>query len=170
MGDFQVAGGAERDEVYSKWAVTYSDVQARLQEKPKDEKLLFLGAELLRQGHNMSVDSAGQKAIDTVESCIKNFPKSVPCHRSATYLYLSIHPKFISGAERSLSFLRKHFAPKVDEETERGYVFYYVILQKNKEGQKQIDYFLSKFPSSSHRDQFLSLRKMLDSPVRKTEK
>lgn len=145
---------AQRAELYTKW--THALQQAWvLEEKDKDsEKILFLLAELYRQGHNMDVIGAGDRANVVIERCLKSYPNSIDCHFSASYFYLSVGPKFAPKGEASLLRLRSLFAPQVNKDVERGIVFAYLYQGRNEEALKQVEYFLRLDPSAEWAKKF----------------
>jgi hypothetical protein len=152
---------AERTAAYETWAQALVDAWA-LRPGPQDEeKTLYLLSELYRQGHNLDVTDSARLAEQTVEGCLQKFPKSVTCHLSASYFYLSLGPKFLPRAERSLDTLRAQYAPRAHPEVERGYVFLYLFRRDAAKASSQIDYFLHQFPGSPERDNLLKIRQQL---------
>lgn len=138
----------QREDVYKKWSAVLQKAWA-LEDSAKDsEKSLYILSELFRQGHNMDVEGAGFRANASIERCLKLYSESVDCHSSASYFYLTVHPKFAPKGEESLRFLRSRFAPKVDMTVERGFVFAYLYQGKNDEAIKQLEYILSLDPSA----------------------
>lgn len=156
--------------VYEKWSQLFKDVAARVQKQPKTEKLLNLYADLLRQGHNMDVKSSGKMALDTIEECLKKFPKSKLCHETSSYFYLQVAPKWIDRAKRSLDFLKKYYAPKLNETVERGYVFYYIQTKQQKLAQAAVSGFMKNFPNSSYNEEMKFFNKSLQNPIRSEKK
>ncbi len=153
---------AERQEIFKKWSDLYLNTKAQLAERSNDEDLLWLMTDLLRQGHNMEVRSASGLAIDKLEECLRLYPESVKCHKSATHLYLSMNPTFFPQAKKSLDFLRKYYGSKPDEGTEYTYIAYYLVTQDAPNVLKQLDYFTTKFPSPENQKFAVHLKKSLE--------
>jgi hypothetical protein len=144
----------QREEIYKKWNDIQSDVLAYNRNAGDTEKSLLFMAEIHRQGHNMDVRGAGEKADSALSLCIEKYPNSKLCHLSATYFYLSIGPNFLSKAKSSLEKLRELFAPERNPEVEAGYVFYYMYSRDKENALKQIETYLTDFPNSSRSKDF----------------
>lgn len=144
--------------VQERWIGAVNDARAHLAVQGDTEEVLFLLAELYRQGHNMDVKNAGALAERTIEACVGKYPQSVPCHFSSSFFYLSVDPKYADRAERSLTTLRKLLAPRIDHSVERGLVFLYVYKKQPAQAIKQINYYLKKFPNSKDKEKMVKLR------------
>ena len=151
----------EREEIYKKWLDIQSDVVAHNRNAGDTEKSLLFMAEIHRQGHNMDVRGAAEKADKALSLCIEKFPNSKPCHLSATYFYLSIGPNYLNKAKSSLEKLRELYAPENNPEVEAGYVFFYMYSRDKESALKQIDSYLSEFPNSSRAKDFRVFQKEL---------
>jgi tetratricopeptide (TPR) repeat protein len=139
----------ERQEIYGEWLDLVSDAEALKLKNVEEEANFAVLSELYRQGHNMDVKGSAKKAMESLDACLSKFPQSVACHFSATYLYLHIGPKYLDSAEKSLETLKKHFAPKLHSEVEKGYAFLYLFRRDVPKSKAQIDKFLKHFPDSS---------------------
>lgn len=156
---------AEREAIYKKWLSLVSEAEAFNSINQNSEESLYLLSELYRQGHNMDVKGSAEKALGNLESCLSFFPKSVPCNFSASYFYLSIGPNYLDKAEQSLSALKQHFSPNLNDEVEAGYVFLYLYRQNVPMAKKQIDIFIENFPASSRVAAFTNIRENLGDTI-----
>lgn len=155
----------QREEIYKKWIDIQSDVVAYNRNVGDTERALFYMAEIHRQGHNMDVRGAAEKADAALSLCIKKFEKSKPCHQSATYFYLSIGPAHLDKAKFSLDTLKELYEPEKNPEVESGYVFYYIFSRDKEKALKQIESYLAKFPDGSRSKDF----KLFQKELQKTE-
>jgi hypothetical protein len=151
----------ERRSAYAQWAKLLSEARALRSSIGDSEPVLALLANLYRQGHNIGVSGSGSEADSTITECVNRFPTSVLCHTAAIDFYLQVDPETGKKAERSLSFLREHYAPELNSSIEGGYVFFYLYQQRNAEALKQIDTYLASFPRGKDRALFEALRPQL---------
>ena len=135
-----------------------------LENSPTEQELYILG-ELHRIGHNLDMNGSGKAAMKVIDLCINYFANSVKCHFSASYFYLSIPPKWIHKAKRSLDYLKSHFSPILNEEVESGYVFYFIMKQDVINAKKQIEFFNDNFPMSSRVEMFILIRESLGDSI-----
>ena len=156
---------AEREAIYKKWLSLVSEAEAFSSINPNSEKSLYLLSELYRQGHNMDVKGSAEKALSNLDLCLSLYPKSVPCNFSASYFYLSIGPKYLDKAEQSLSTLKQHFSPNLNDEVEAGYIFLYLYRQDVPAAKKQIDSFIKNFPASNRVTEFTNIRENLGDTI-----
>ena len=150
---------AEREQVYLKWQSLLSDALVYDKQSPNDLKVDYSVSELYRQGHNLDVVGAAEKAHESIQGCIEINANYMPCHFSASYFYLSINPNFIEYAEKSLKALREHYGTNKHPEVESGYVFYYIYLEDVDASINQINNYLSHFDDGSERIEFFKLLK-----------
>jgi hypothetical protein len=156
----------QREDIYLQWSQALVDAKIHSAGQSETEPMLAVLSELYRQGHNMGVEGAGKLADETIERCIEKFKNSVSCHFSSSYFYLAISPRFAPRVERSLAFLRSNFAPRINLEVERAYIFFYVYQGKPAEAAQQIDYYLSVNASDPEREVLLKLKQgLLNQPV-----
>jgi len=148
----------ERQTIYQSWLDLVSDAEAYARESPETEKGLYIMSELYRQGHNMDVKGSAEKALERLNTCLSLFPQSIACNFSASYFYLSIGPKYLDSAEKSLHILRGHFAPKLNSEVEGGYVFLFLYRQDVPKAKDQIDKFIKSFPNSRRAKDFANIK------------
>ena len=153
---FNSAG--HRVQVYVEWSGLLEDALAHQEMEGNSEPVLYVLSELYRQGHNLDVRGAADKASSSISTCLKKYPSSVHCHFSSAYFYLSVDPKYVNNAEISLSFLRDHFSPKVNYDVERNYVILYIFKRDANAAMRQIDYFVQQFPNSPDKEHFLKMR------------
>jgi len=153
----------EKEQVYEKWKDAFLDLQVYLNEQGDTESTLWTAAELARQGHNMDIDKAGLMAGDTIERCLEKFPKSVICHFSAIDYYASIRvtSDSISRMRRSLEFLRKKFAPKINQNVEEKFVQLYLYEGEKEAARAQVAKCLKYFPKSKNRSKLVQLQQEL---------
>ncbi len=157
----------EREVIYQKWLDLVADAEAFATTTDKKEGGYYLLAELYRQGHNMDVRGSANKAKENLNSCLSPFPKSVLCNLSASYLYLSIAPPNLSGAEKSLNTLRKVYSPEFNSEVEAGYVFLYLYQENFSKANAQIDKYLYYFPDGSRAEDFVKIKSHLGEAPKK---
>lgn len=151
----------QREDIYRQWSQALVDAKIHSAAQGETEPMLAVLSELYRQGHNMGVEGAGKLADETIERCIEKFKNSVSCHFSSSYFYLAISPRFAPRVERSLTFLRGNFAPRINLEVERAYIFFYVYQGKPAEAAQQIDYYLSVNANDPERNVLLKLKEGL---------
>jgi tetratricopeptide (TPR) repeat protein len=154
----RIKDGDDRRDTYNKWAYVVLDARALLAKNGDSERMSALLVKLYRQGHNLDVLGSGGKAVTTLQHALKQYPKSVPMHREAGWLYLQTNPAFAPQAEAVLLKLRELLGRNDDIEVERGLVFAYLYQKRNDDALKQIDHCLSFAPDHA---QLLSLRKAL---------
>ena len=158
----------DRKETYEIWLDAYLDAKVYMVQAGSAERVLWTMAELLRQGHNMDVELVGANASEVIEKCIKLFPRSIKCHFSSAdyYLSIAISGESLAATSRSLEFLRKSFAPKVNESVEENFIYFYYYERQPELALKQIDRFLQIYPKSKKREKLLEMRNELtkDSP------
>ena len=118
----------------------------------------------------MDVKSAGKMALDSIEDCLKKFPKSKLCHETSSYFYLQVAPKWIDRGKRSLDFLKSYYAPKLNETVERGFVFYYVQTKQQELAKTAVTTFMKNFPNSSYTEEMKFFSNALQNPIRSKEK
>jgi hypothetical protein len=162
IGSYPVSftSSQQQEEIYQTWADAYTDATSYMRSVGNAERVLWTAAELARQGHNMDVDNAGFVASGAIEKCLKLFPRSVMCHRSAVDYYSSIRPtnESLRELERSLNFLRARLAPKTDESIEEKYVSLYAEKGQKAAAVKQIDRLLKLYPRNKNRSDLLRFR------------
>lgn len=136
----------QRQEIYAEWKRLLASARA-VQARDGDtaQALLLLGR-LYRQGHNLDVRQCGEKAVALFEQALVRFPDSEPLLREASYLYLSINPKFAPKGEAVLQRLRKLRGTDRDLEIERGFIFAYLYQNRLAEAKKQIAHCLELAP------------------------
>jgi len=144
----------QRNQVYETWKRALREARRQDKARPGSEQVLHLLAELYRQGHNLDVRTSADLAVETIDSCLARFPKSLGCNFSASYFYLSVNPKYAPKGEQALLTLRGIFAPDVNIEVERGLVYAYVMQQRRADALKQIDYYLTLEPGADWALQF----------------
>lgn len=159
------ASEAERETIYEKWLSLVAEAEAFAKVNAGSEKSLYLLSELYRQGHNMDVKGSAEKTIENLDVCLANNNRSVLCNLSASYFYLSIGPKYLDKAERSLSILRQDFSPDLSEEVEAGYVFLYLFRQNVAMAREQIDSFIMNFPNSPRVSEFAKIKENLGESI-----
>ena len=149
-----------REETYTRWSRAL--VAARSLDTAGDrlERKLYLLSELYRQGHNLDVVGAAPEALTTVERCIEMYPRSRPCHLSASYFYLSTAgmPSRLERAERSLTVLRELAAPSLDDDAEAGFVWLALYREDGAEASRLIDRYLIAFPQSPRAEMFRKIQ------------
>jgi len=156
----------EREQVYKRWLDLAADTEAFAKNSPVREMSLYMQSELYRQGHNLDVRGSADRANTALTNCLQDFPESTPCHLSASYFYLAIGPQYLDDAEKSLAFLRGHYAPRHHPEVEGGYVFLHIYRQDTEAAKQQIDFFLKTFPETHPRAQmFKEIRKGLEGGI-----
>ena len=153
----------EKEQVYETWKDAFLDLQVYLDQQGDTESTLWTAAELARQGHNMDVDKTGLLASDTIERCLEKYPKSIICHFSAIDYYTSIRvtSDSISRMRRSLEFLRKNFAPRINQNVEEKYVQLYLYEGEREAAKAQIAKCLKYFPKSKNRTKLVQLQQEL---------
>jgi len=151
----------ERQAAYTRWSGLLSEARALRAASGDTEPVLALLSNLARQGHNIDVSDAGTLADTTLTLCIEKFPESVSCHTAATLFYLQVDPALGIKAERSLLFLRAHYAPAFNEDVERGFVYFDLYQRRNAEAIKQIDNYLAHAPQGQDHALFEKLRAQL---------
>ena len=139
----------ERDDIYSKWTELISEAEywAKIE---KNEKTLYLLADLYRQGHNMDIIGSGDLAINNINLCLNKYPKSIPCHFTSMYFNLSAGEAFLGKGKESLDFLREYYGANKNPDIEAGYIHYYMLMRDNESAKEQIKRFIKIFPK--HRD------------------
>jgi len=149
---------AQRDAIYEQWSETVLSAEA-LDPQEAEETRLSLLAELYRQGHNLDVLGAAERAESNIDRCLSAYLFSRQCNLSASYFYLSVAvtPEALAKAERSLVILRARAGPALDEETEAGFALLYLFKRDPERARAQIEYFLETFPSSSRVRDFQSI-------------
>ncbi len=154
----------EKEQLYETWTDAYLDLQYYLKTQGETESILWTAAELARQGHNMDVHQTGLLASDMVERCLEKFPKSVICHFSAADYYTSIRVTrdSVSRMRRSLEFLRKNFAPKVNQNVEEKFVQLHLYEGDTDAAKQQIKKCLKFFPKSKNRSKLVKLQQDLN--------
>jgi tetratricopeptide (TPR) repeat protein len=157
----QIANDQQRAQVYKDWTDLLRIGWKLEDAAPQAEFSLYVLADLYRQGHNLDVDGAAQKAMDALDRCLAAYPDSVSCHWTASYLYLSIHPSVAPKGEASLLRLRQLLKDQPSKEVERGLVFAYLSQQKMDEALRQMDYYLTLVPGDER------MRGMRDAVVNK---
>jgi len=150
----------EREEVYIRWQNLLSDALAHKKSTPNELKVHYSLSELYRQGHNLDVVGAAEKAHDSIQECIGINSNYMPCHFSSSYFYLSINPDYIKYAETSLKALREYYGKNKHPEVESGYVFYYLYLKDVGASINQINNYLDNFGDESERAAFFKLLKV----------
>ena len=155
----------QRQQIYEHWLDLVADAEAYSVGSSDKEKSHYILAELYRQGHNMDVKGSAERAKKNLDSCFMSLPKSIPCNLSASYFYLSIGPKYLESAEKSLSILREHFHPKLNPEVEGGYVFLYLYQRDVDKTRSQIDKYIENFPNTRRAKDFSVIRANLGNKI-----
>ncbi len=155
----------EREQIYKKWLVQVSEAEAYNNANSNTEKSLYLLSEIYRQGHNMDVKGSAEQALKNLDSCLSSHEKSIPCNFSASYFYLSIGAAYLDKAEKSLSILKSHYSPRLNDEVEAGYVFLYLYRQNVPMAKKQIELFIRSFPNSSRVAAFQNIKENLGDTI-----
>jgi hypothetical protein len=158
----------DREGVYLLWGDLLADAVIFNRTSQDSEKSLFLLSQLYRQGHNMDVRNAAQKANASILKCLDVYPKSIPCHFEASYFYLQVSPTNTKLAKKSLVFLKKQFKKNPNENVESGFVFLHLYSGENKKAIKQIKYFIKTFPDSSRVNSFAQLKEAIENKKIKT--
>jgi hypothetical protein len=158
---------AHRESTYTRWAEAIACAEALPLDR-HEEGRLFLLAELYRQGHNLDVIGAGEKAAYNVDRCLVAFPASTVCNTTASYLYLSVEPteERLASAERSLATLRQLALPGYSDDAEAGFVFLYIYRRDPERVRGQIARYLELFPGTSRADDFRKIRDHLGEEIR----
>ena len=78
---------------------------------------------------------------------------------------MSIGPKYLESAEKSLSILREHFHPKLNPEVEGGYVFLYLYQRDVDKTRSQIDKYIENFPNTRRAKDFSVIRANLGNKI-----
>jgi len=154
---------SQREQIYQDWVEFLLDAGALKYQNGETEETLYLLSELYRQGHNLDVKGAAEKAAKNIEKCIENFPDSVPCHFSSMYFYPTANPKFISLAERSLKFLRTKFPKGSNKAVERECITIHLFEGRLPEAAEHIDFYLSVFPNCPDRELLLKIKNLIQS-------
>ena len=154
-----------RDEIYGKWTELISDAEY-YGKTSKDEKVLYLLADLYRQGHNMDVKGSGDLAIDNINLCLKKYPRSISCHFTSVYFNLSAGPAYLDKGKESLDFLRKHYGSNLNSDVESGYVHFYLFKRDNQKAKKQIKKFIKIFPKHRDTEFFKGILPALDNEIK----
>lgn len=144
----KIESAAQRAFVHQRWSRALQKAWQLESAAPREEGVMALLAELYRQGHNLDVAGAAQRADETLQRCLQAFPDSRACHFSAGYFYLSVGPAHVPKGEASLLRLRELLKPKPNLEVERGLAFAHVYLGRREEALKQVDYCLTLEPGA----------------------
>lgn len=144
----RLASPAQREATYAAWSQALQQAWWLQAREPDSEDSLLLLSELYRQGHNMDVRGAGERADETVQRCIRLHPDSMGCHFSAAYFYLSIDPRFAAKGEASLHRLHAMYAPQLNAAVERGLVFAYLYQGRKGDARRQLDVVLGLQPDA----------------------
>jgi tetratricopeptide (TPR) repeat protein len=153
---------AERAAVYQRWCETLREARAFQAQAGETAEALWSLAALYRMGHNMDVVGAATEAIKYTELGLEKFPDSLELNAEASYLYLSIDPKYASRGEAALLRLRKLRGTNRDPEIERGLVFAYLYQNRIPEAQAQVEHCLTITPKDK---MMLNMREGLKKPV-----
>lgn len=155
----------QRGLVYKKWLSLVSEAEAYNKVNSNIEESLYLLSELYRQGHNMDVKGSAENALNSLDLCLLSYEHSIKCNFSASYFYLSIGAAYLDKAEKSLSILKNHYSPRLNDEVEAGYVFLYLYRQDVPLAKKQIDLFIQSFPNSSRVSAFTNIKENLGETI-----
>jgi hypothetical protein len=158
----------DREGVYLLWSELLGDAVIFNKTSRDSETSLFLLSQLYRQGHNMDVRNAAQKANEVLAKCLDIYPASIPCHFEASYFYLQISPTNTALARKSLVFLKKQFRKNSNENVESGFVFLHLYSGENKKAVKQIKSFIKAFPESARIKSFVQIKDAIESKEFKT--
>ncbi len=151
----------QRDSIYNQWSKSLVEIKAYIQANPNSETASYLLGELYRQGHNMDVIGAAEKAITVIDQNLEKYPDSIKSHFSAVYFYLSIGPKYAPQAEKSLLKLKQLFQPDTNQEVEMKFILLYLIQKKNDTAIQQIDAYLKLWPNASDVKMLQGMREAL---------
>jgi hypothetical protein len=156
----RLASDDERDRVYARWSQAVVAAQGIVARGADRERHLYLLSELYRQGHNLDVRGAAAKALDTIEECLDDYPRSRRCNLSASYFYLATTgvPDRLERAEHSLTILRELAAPDLDDDAEAGLVWVAIYRRDQAETSRRIDRYVEAFPNSPRAEAFRKIR------------
>ena len=159
----KIESDEQRQAVYQNWSDALSDVRSFQDREGETERVLWMLSELYRQGHNLDVEGSGGLALQANEYCLTQFPQSVSCHFSAVYLYLAVAPTpaNLARAQTSLSFLRRKFTNKPNEDVEEAIIYLYAYQQRPDAAIKQIDRFLKLYPWTPKKPTLQKLKQAL---------
>lgn len=153
----------QRNIIYKRWIDLVSDAEYYF--LSQNEQAIYLLADLYRQGHNMDVIGSFDRANKILQICLSKDPKSLSCHSTSVYLYLSSGPDVLYKAEESLIFLRRHFAPKLNSAVESAYVTLYLHKRDAKNAKIQIKKFIDIFPNHQYSKLYKDILPALDNGI-----
>jgi outer membrane protein assembly factor BamD (BamD/ComL family) len=113
----------------------------------------------------MDVVDSSNHAIKNLQICLNKYPKSLSCHFTSVYLYLSSGSDGLYKAEESLIFLRKYFAPKLNSAVESAYVTLYLHKRDAKNAKIQIEKFIDIFPNHQYAVLYKDILPTLDNGI-----
>ena len=158
----------QRNIIYKKWIDLVSDAEYYLS-LSQNEQILYLLADLYRKGHNMDVVDSSNHAIKNLQICLNKYPKSLSCHYTSVYLYLSSGPDGLYKAEESLIFLRRHFAPELNSAVELAYITLYLHKRDAKNAKIQIEKFIDIFHNHQYAKLYKDILPALDDGISYTK-
>ena len=149
--------------LFAMWKEALLDARAYYNIKGETEGILWLLAELYRQGHNIDVKGSAVFAAEALEKCLYNYPNSLACHFSNVYFFLSVAPtsQNLEQAENSLVKLKKVSDIRRQEKVDDAFIFLYAYQKNYSEAIKQIDSYLVRYPRSSKRSMFIKIRSLM---------
>lgn len=157
----RIRDAQERQAIYARWQEALAGARALQRKQGDTESVLLLLGRLYRQGHNLDVRRCGQEAVTLFDRALAQFPDSPALLLEASYLYLSIHPKFAPQGEAALLKLRRIRGTDRDPEIERGLIFAYLYQNRLPEAKAQIDRCLALNPKDK---MLLDFREALKKP------
>jgi len=161
---------ADRESIYAEWSALLLCAEALPAGRHAEDRFALL-AELYRQGHNLDVRGAGERAASNLQECLVEFPDSVTCNLTASYFYLSVEPtpEHIAIAERSLTVLREQALPGYSDDAEAGFVFLFLYRRDEEGARAQIARYLELFPNGARAGDFRKMRDHLGGGIRVRE-
>lgn len=159
--------GAERAPLKSKLEQAIKDAEKLPEDPAAEQEQLWVKAELYRFGHNADLPKSseltelGKRAEKTLDHCLQKYPRYVRCQQSAADYYLWVRPtaESLEKTEKSLSFLKDYYKPRLNENVEVSYIYYYLSAEQKKKALVQIKTYLAKFPEGQRRNEVLALTK-----------
>ncbi len=165
----RIRDAQQRQEIYARWKTAIAGARALQRELGDTEPVLLLLGRLYRQGHNLDVRRSGEESAALFERALKQFPDSDALNLEASYLYLSINPKFAPKGEAALLKLRQLRGTDRDIEIERGFIFAYLYQNRVPEAKTQVERCLEMKPDDKMLLQFRDALKRQTSIETKVE-
>jgi len=153
----RIENAEQRKQIYTFWLEQVAEAEAFAKANPSRESAFSLRSDLYRQGHNMDVAGAADRAQENLALCFAKFDNPINCHFSASYFYLSIGPQFVDKAKPSLDALREHYKEEGNFNVDRGFVFYYIYKGDVSNATKEAEAILAKYPDTQDKKLFEAL-------------